>query len=96
MNKRDLLALYLSGTYCHKTGTRPPSCATPPQPTIYLIMFVNLNLNFILHFLNLAQDIDSCHLSNKSAVSFSNEVAVDSLNVFNVNLKIDAIILSTV
>ena len=24
--KRDLLALYLSGTYCHKAGTRPPSC----------------------------------------------------------------------
>ena len=23
VNKRDLLALYLSGTYCHKTGTRP-------------------------------------------------------------------------
>ena len=26
VNKRDLLALYLSGTYCHKTNTRPPSC----------------------------------------------------------------------
>ena len=25
VNKRDLLALYLIGTYCHKTGTRPPS-----------------------------------------------------------------------
>ena len=25
VNKRDLLALYLSGTYCHKTGTGPPS-----------------------------------------------------------------------
>ena len=26
MNKRDLLAFYLSGTNCHKTCTRPPSC----------------------------------------------------------------------
>ena len=26
VNKTDLQALYLSGTYCHKTGTRPPSC----------------------------------------------------------------------
>ena len=26
VNKRDLLAKCLSGTYCHKTGTRPPSC----------------------------------------------------------------------
>ena len=24
VNKTDLHALYLSGTYCHKTGTRPP------------------------------------------------------------------------
>ena len=35
MNKRDLQALSLSGTYCHKTSTRPPSCAKPWQPTIY-------------------------------------------------------------
>ena len=26
VDKMDLLALYLSGTYRHKTGTRPPSC----------------------------------------------------------------------
>ena len=26
--QRDLLALYLSGTYCDRTGTRPPSCVT--------------------------------------------------------------------
>ena len=37
VNKTDLLALYLSWTYCHKTGTRPPSCVTPQQPTIYAI-----------------------------------------------------------
>ena len=24
----------LSGTYCHKTGTRPPSCAKPQQPKV--------------------------------------------------------------
>ena len=34
-----LLALYLSGTYCQKTGTRPPSCAAPRQPTIYLALW---------------------------------------------------------
>ena len=33
-DEMDLLALYLSGTDCHKTGTRPPSCTTPRQPTI--------------------------------------------------------------
>ena len=34
MNKIDLQALYLSGSYCHKTGIRPPSCDTLRQPTI--------------------------------------------------------------
>ena len=29
VNETHLLALYLSGTYCHKTGTRPPSFVTP-------------------------------------------------------------------
>ena len=29
--------LYLSGTYCHKTSTRPSSCGIPRQPTIYTI-----------------------------------------------------------
>ena len=29
MNKTDLQALYLNGTYCQKTGTRTPSCTTP-------------------------------------------------------------------
>ena len=38
VNKRDLLALYLSGTYCHQTDTRPPSYVTPRQPTIYIYM----------------------------------------------------------
>ena len=31
----DLRALFLSGTYCHRTGSGPPSCAKPRQPTIY-------------------------------------------------------------
>ena len=35
VNKRDLLALYLSGTSCHKTSTRPHSCVTPRQPSIH-------------------------------------------------------------
>ena len=30
-----LLTYQASGTYCHKTITRPPSCVTPQQPTIY-------------------------------------------------------------
>ena len=35
MNKTDLQALHLSGTYCHKTGTRPPSCGKPLQLTVH-------------------------------------------------------------
>ena len=35
MNKTELQALYLSGTYSHKTGTRPPSCNASRQPTIH-------------------------------------------------------------
>ena len=34
VHKTDLLALYLSGTYCHKTSTRSPSCYPPRQPAI--------------------------------------------------------------
>ena len=33
-HKTDLQTLYFSGTYCHKTGTRPPSCTTPWQMCI--------------------------------------------------------------
>ena len=39
MNKTDLQAFYPSGTYCQKTGTRPPSCSKPRQPTIYVTGF---------------------------------------------------------
>ena len=37
MNENDLQALYLSKTYCHKTGVRPPSCTTPREPSIYCL-----------------------------------------------------------
>ena len=43
MVKTDLQALYLSGTYCLKTGTRPPSCQAPRQPTKNVV-FINLIL----------------------------------------------------
>ena len=35
VEKNYLPALYLNETYCHKTGTRPPSCLSPRQMTIY-------------------------------------------------------------
>ena len=35
----------LHGTYCHKTGTRPPSCGTPRQPTIYTTKTEELAVN---------------------------------------------------
>ena len=31
----NLQALKLKGTYCYKTGTRPPGCTKPQEPTIY-------------------------------------------------------------
>ena len=36
VNKADLQALNLSGTYCDKTGLGPPSCAKPRQLSIYV------------------------------------------------------------
>ena len=33
--KADLQASYLSGTYCHNTSTRPPSCTIPRELTKY-------------------------------------------------------------
>ena len=38
----DFQALYLSGTYCHETGIRPPSCKMPREPTIYAIFNIQL------------------------------------------------------
>ena len=35
VNKRDLLAVYLGGTYCQRSVTRPPSCVFPRQPIIH-------------------------------------------------------------
>ena len=43
VNKTDLRASYLSGTYCRKTGTRPPSCNAPRKPTMYASMFFTPN-----------------------------------------------------
>ena len=42
LHSETAIALYLSGTYCHKTGTKPPSCQTPQQPTIYSEMRLQL------------------------------------------------------
>ena len=36
VNKTDLQALYLSGTYCHRIGTRPPNCNASQELTMYL------------------------------------------------------------
>ena len=35
--KVDKTGLQLSGTYCHKTSTRLPSCTMPREPTMYPI-----------------------------------------------------------
>ena len=33
--QKRLTSPNLSETYCHRTGTRPPICMTPQQPTVY-------------------------------------------------------------
>ena len=48
--KRDLLAFYLSVSYCHKTVTRPPCCGTPQQLTMCYQM-KHFNVYFGLFFL---------------------------------------------
>ena len=53
VNKRDLLALYLSGTHCYKTRTRPLSCATPRQPTMFTTLPV-----FTLNWLDLTVQLN--------------------------------------
>ena len=41
--KTDLQALHLSGTYCHKTGTRTPSCNQAPADILFQIENVELS-----------------------------------------------------
>ena len=36
VNKTDSQASYFSRIYCHKTGTRPPSCTMSRQLTLYV------------------------------------------------------------
>ena len=56
--KTDLQALYLSGTYCHKTGKRPPRCTTPQEPTKYYysspVIFLSCNWGLANLFLTAA------------------------------------------
>ena len=39
INKTDLQAICLSGTNCHKTGTRPPSCINLDNRLYMSLMF---------------------------------------------------------
>ena len=50
-DKTDQQALYLSGTYCHKTGTRLPSCQSPRQPTMF-DLFLSCDLMIALELIN--------------------------------------------
>ena len=43
-----LQALYLSGTYCHKTGILPPSCQLLDNPLYILVLSWNSSLSFSL------------------------------------------------
>ena len=56
VTKRDLLALYLSGTYYHRTSKRPPSCIKPWQLTMYanpwiLVMLGGLRIGVFLSWI---------------------------------------------
>ena len=44
-NKIDLQALYFSGTYCHNTILRPPSCGPLWQLTMYLCFHFSQKIN---------------------------------------------------
>ena len=48
MDKTDLLALYLSGTYCRKTSTRPPSCQLLDN-WLYILPDTSLKLSTFLY-----------------------------------------------
>ena len=68
--------LFLSGIYCHKTGTRPPSCNKPREPTMYvraclMIGHLKYKSNFILF-------LQVCHLLTFSTWPWASQY-MDSL-----------------
>ena len=66
VDKTDLLPLYLSGTYCHKTGTRPPSCQVPLQLTIYVTRFpYETFLSFLFH---ISKPFNFAHRSSEEII----------------------------
>ena len=65
VNKADLQALNLSGTYCHKTGLGPPSCAKPRQLSIYVYR-TSIDVNKF--FTETHQMFDFIFLSGKKEV----------------------------
>ena len=58
--KADLQDLFLSGIYCHKTGTRPPSCNKPREPTMYVRAF--LMIGHLKYKSNFILFLQACHL----------------------------------
>ena len=71
LNKRDLLALYLRGTYCLITSTRPPSCATPRQP----IMYISNSVLRVVVFMKIL--LVPIRNANKILKSYENEIKVN-------------------
>ena len=73
-DKRDLLALYLSGTYCHKSGTRPPSSVTPWQLTIYRSLSLIFWWHKLFYNLILVFDFKITFIVNSFAVKYILEI----------------------
>ena len=63
-DKIDLQALHLSGTYCHNTGTRPPSCQAPRQPTnyenTYLELLVKIKVGIQIPYIYITDNLVCC------------------------------------
>ena len=70
VNKTDLQALYLSGTYYHKTGTRPSSSVIPQKLTImlnfyfYIIKLCALDLHSQVIHSYCIKAVNKAHLLN--------------------------------